>query len=180
MVSLSNKETYDDIFEHLDNLSSGIREEFDEHLDAINENTEEISIQNSAICEIDNRLNKLEEKLDKVHFMFKQMLSRSVVSVDLSKDEQKVFLMLYTHEGFLSANDICDKSDIDKSLVEESLMALMDKGIPVEREILNKGVYFRLGKEFKLRQAKEEMVHVDHEIKQQFQNSLLKQFFAKE
>jgi len=75
----------DDIIRHMDGVTSDLREELDEHLDAINENTEEISIQNSALCELDNRMNKIEEKIDNLQFMFKQLLSRSLVSVGLTQ-----------------------------------------------------------------------------------------------
>ncbi len=178
MSDSSIREVYSDLLEHIDNVAADIRGELDDHLQSINDNTEEISIQNSAICEIDNRLNKLEEKLDKVHFMFKQLLNRSLVSVDLSKDEQKSFLTLYTHDGFLSVPAISKRTGMEHDSVEESLMSLMDKGVPVEREIIDMQIYFRLNKEFRLRQAKEQLITVDPEIKQQFQNALLKEFFS--
>ena len=177
MTADNKRQTYHSFIDHLDNLTQEIREELDEHLDSINENTEEISIQNSAVCEIDNRLNKIEEKMDQMHFMFRQLMRNSLVSVDLTKDEQKIFLVLYTHDGFLSSEDVTSKSKVEVDTVEECLMALMDKGIPVEREIINKKVYFRMNSEFRLRQAKEQIVKISPEIKCQFQNSLLKKFF---
>ncbi|MFC1723585.1 hypothetical protein ACFL0V_05585 [Nanoarchaeota archaeon] len=173
-----DKRAINDIFKHVDSSASELREELDEHLDAINRNTEEISIQNSAVCEIDHRLIKLEEKMDKLCFMFKQLLSNSLISVNLTKEEQRTFLMLYTTEGFQSADEINKKSDLDMSDIEDSLMSLMDKGVPVEREIIDQKLFFRLNEEFKQKQARDNIVKIDTEIKRQFQNTLLNQFFG--
>ena len=149
----------------------------DEHFDAINGNTNELEVQNSFICEIDNRLNKMEEKMDELHFLLKQLVTRAKLSVDLSKDEQRVFLILYTHEKFMLADEVSQKSFLEAEIVGEALTSMMDKGIPVEREILDGKVYFRLNKEFKLRQAKENIIKIDNEVTSQFQNALLQQFF---
>jgi hypothetical protein len=154
-----------------------LREEVEEHLEAINGNTNEIDVQNSFICEIDNRLSKVEEKMDEIHFLLKQIVTRANVSLELSKDEQRVFLILYTHEKFMRTSRISQKSMIDVEIVEDSLNAMMDKGIPLEREVLDGEVYFRMNKEFKLRQAKEHVIKIDSDVTSQFQNTLLKQFF---
>ena len=168
------------IIDYLDHLKDEIREELDDHLESINENTEEIAIQNSAVCEIDNRLNKLEEKMDRIHFMFKQLIAKSLISVELSKKEQQVFLILYTHDGFLGMEGLSPKANLSRSAVEDALVSLMDKGIPIEREIIDKDVYFRLNQDFRLRQAKDSIVRIDPDVKRQFQNTLLRKFFQSE
>ncbi len=171
----------DDSSDALDNLKrevSGIREEIDEHLQAINDNTSEQEIHNTYICEIDNRLTKIEEKVDQLHFLLRQLVSRAKLSVELSKDEQRIFLILYTHGKFMKTNEISARTWLDLDIVEESLASMLDKGIPVEREILDGNVYFRLNKEFRLRQAKESIIKIDTDVTSQFQNTLLRQFFS--
>ncbi|MFC1741841.1 hypothetical protein ACFL3V_04870, partial [Nanoarchaeota archaeon] len=98
-------------------------------------------------------------------------------SVELSKDEQRVFLMLYTHDKFMRSDKVCQKALLDIEVVEDALNALMDKGIPVDREVLDGNVYFRMNKDFKLRQARESIIKLDPDVTGQFQNALLQQFF---
>jgi hypothetical protein len=73
--------------------------------------------------------------------------------------------------------EISSKTYIDVEAVEEALASMMDKGIPIDREILDGNVYFRMNKEFRLRQAKESIIKIDADVTSQFQNMLLKQFF---
>ena len=154
-----------------------LRDELDEHLQAINENTQEIQQQERNVCEIDVRLTKLEEKMDNISLLLRQVLG-SGLSITLSRDEQRVFLTLYTHDSFQSCEELGERSVMSIDVVDDCLKAMMDKGIPVEREILNGLVYFRLNSEFKLKQAKEQIITIDQEITQQFQNALLNQFFS--
>ena len=161
----------------LNNCFSTVREEMDEHFHSINENTNEIELQNNFICEIDNRLTKMEEKMDELHFLLKQLVTKAQLSVELSKDEQRVFLILYTHDKFIKPEAISTKTLLEREVVEEALSSMADKGIPIEREILDGRVYFRMNPDFKLRQAKEQIIRIDNEVTGQYQNTLLKQFF---
>lgn len=168
-------------YEELNQLKcdlSAMREDIDEHLQAINDNTNETDIQNSFICEIDNRITKVEEKMDELHYLLKQLVTRTKLSVELSKDEQRVFLVLYTHTKFMKPLDVALKALVECPVAEESLNSIMDKGIPVEREVLDGKVYFRMNKEFKLRQAKEQIIKISTEVMSQYQNVLLNQFFS--
>jgi len=52
---------------------SQIKDEFEDHLTAINENTNEIQANYELVCNIDQKLNKLTERLDKFElFLQKQ------------------------------------------------------------------------------------------------------------
>jgi hypothetical protein len=181
-VLFKSRKRYGDIasIDELNRIKDNIsvtREELDEHLEAINGNTNEVELQNSFICEIDNRLTKAEEKMDEIHFLLKQLVTKAQLSVELSKDEQRVFLILYTHEKFMKSDKISSKAFLEQDIVEEALTSMIDKGIPVEREILDGNVYFRMNADFKLRQAKESVIKIDPEVTSQYQNTLLKQFF---
>ncbi len=183
MLFKSRKKTNHFSFEELNEFKCDmmkVRQELDDHLEAINLNTSEQDIQNNFICEIDNRMTKMEERMDELHFLLKQMVTKAQLSVELSKDEQRIFLVLYTHEKFMSTRRISDKSAMPCVMVEDALTAMMDKGIPMEREILDGVVYFRMGDDFKLRQAKENIISIDTDVTSQFQNTLLAQFFEAE
>jgi predicted transcriptional regulator len=167
-------------FEELNQLKcdmTKLRDDVEEHFEAINANTREIDIQNNFICEIDNRLTKMEEKMDELHFLLKQLVNRAKLSVELSKDEQRVFLILYTHDKFIKSSRICEKAFLDKDAVDDALAAMMDKGLPIERDMLCGEACYHMDNAFKLRQAKEEVIQIDSDVTSQYQNTLLKQFF---
>ena len=167
-------------FEELNQLKcdlTSLKEDVQDHFESINANSREIDINNDYICEIDNRLTKMEEKMDELHFLLKQLVNKAKLSVELSKDEQRVFLILYTHDKFLKTSKICDKSAIEQEAVKEALDSMMDKGVPIERDILNGEACYRMDNEFKIRQAKEEIIQIDSDVTSQYQNTLLKQFF---
>ena len=153
------------------------KEEFDEHLLAINENTGELRQQETNLCEMDLRLSKIEEKMESLTMILKQVIGAGF-SVVLSRDEQRIFLALYTHEKFQSCQELSDRSLLSLDIIDEAVKAMMDKGIPIEREILNGIVFFSLKNEFKLKQAKEQIIKIDEEVTRQFQNTLLNQFFS--
>ena len=52
-----------------------IKEEFEDHLDSINENTNEIHSNYEYLCELDSKIEKLNEKLEEI-MMFMQHLSK--------------------------------------------------------------------------------------------------------
>jgi hypothetical protein len=123
-------------------------------------------------------MTKMEEKMDELKFLLKQLVMRSQLSVALSKDEQRTFLTLYTHDRFQRSSEIADKTLLPDDLLTDCITSMMDKGIPIEREVLNGKVYFRMNRDFKLKQAKEHIIKIDPEVTSQFQNVLLRQFFS--
>jgi biotin operon repressor len=166
------------LHKQLKNAFSTVKEEMEEHLQSINENTSEIQQNNDQLYELDNRIGKLEERMDEIHLMFKQILNTTKVSIDLTHQEQKVFLILYANDSFLSADQIAERFSISESEVKDCLLSMEDKGIQIEKEILNKELFYKLDAEFKSLQAKEQLIKIDTEITQQYQNKLLKKFFS--
>ena len=81
-----------------------IREEFEEHLQAINENTNEISANYEYICEIEIKLDKLSERVDNLQMYLQSNSGISLVGKAdfdvkrLNRREQEVFLVIYTIE----------------------------------------------------------------------------------
>lgn len=176
------KEAYSAEFNLLKNVLqsnfNSLREELDDHREAINENSCEIEQNYNDLNDLYEKMEKLGSRVDEIHFMFKQILNSTKFRIDLSKTEQSVFLVLYTCENFLSAQDIAQKAGIEMQEAESMLLLLLDKGIMVEREVIENKEYFRLDKNFRMRQAKDKLVHIDPEVKMQYQNTLLEKFFS--
>lgn len=114
-----------------------IKEEMDEHLQAINENTNEITSNYEYTCELEAKIEKLTERLDKMQmFIETQLGARPVVEKNeiepLSKPEQDVFTTLYIlqeEKGTVTYRDIADKSNLDDEEVVSCVDSMISKGI---------------------------------------------------
>lgn len=147
-----------------------IKKQFEEHLQAINENTNEIQSNYEYLNEIENKINKLTERLDQIQ-LFLQSNNNFVVDriesfeiKPLTRNEQYVFLVLYALEdekGFVSYNDITRKTGFAESLVRDYITSIIEKGVPIIKRYINNKAYLKLDKEFKRLQAKENILMID-------------------
>jgi phosphopantetheine adenylyltransferase len=146
-----------------------IRAELDEHLDALNENTSEIQTSYECINEINEKVEKLAERLEAIEIFMQQHSSFTAVEKifevkPLTKTEQNVFLIIYALEdekGLVSAEMIRKKAGLTPYLVNEYISRLIEKGIPLMKKYINNAAYIRLNPEFKRIQAKENILCID-------------------
>ena len=81
-----------------------IRHEFEEHLQAINENTNEIYANYEYICEIESKMDRLSERIDNIQLFLEANSGMAVAKSThfdvkrLNRREQEVFLIIYTLE----------------------------------------------------------------------------------
>lgn len=146
-----------------------VRHEFEEHLQAINENTNEISANYEYICEIEKKLDKLSERVDNIQ-MYLQSNSGIVVAKKtdfdvkkLNRREQEVFLVIYTLEeenGILTYADIANKLGISEELAGSYVTSIIEKGVPVIKRYINSKPYLKLDADFKTLQAKENILQL--------------------
>jgi len=153
----------------LKNEYSQIRQEFEEHLQAINENTNEISSNYEYICEIESKLDKLSERVDQIQM---HLASNSDIVITkrkefdvkkLNRREQEVFLVIYTLEdeiGSLTYGDIAKKLNISEQLAGNYVTSIIEKGVPIIKRYINSKPHLRLDPEFKTLQAKENILQL--------------------
>ncbi len=146
-----------------------IKHEFEEHLQAINENTNEISANYEYICEIENKLDKLSERVDQIQMYLESnpdiaISKRNNFDVKrLNRREQEVFLVIYTLEeekGSLTYKDIAEKLDIPEQLAGSYVTSMIEKGVPIIKRYINSKPYLRLDPEFKTLQTKENILQL--------------------
>ena len=149
--------------------STRIRHEFEEHLQAINENTNEIAANYEYICEIENKLDKLSERVDQIQIYLESGLDISVTKRSnfdvkrLNRKEQEVFLVIYTLEeekGCITYEDIANKLNISEQLAGNYVTSIIEKGVPIIKRYMNSKPYLRLDPEFKTLQAKENILQL--------------------
>lgn len=148
---------------------SQIRDEFEDHLTAINENTNEIQANYELLCKIDQKLTKLTERLDKIDlFLQKNGLKKEEKQqfkpIRLSKREQEIFLVLYTLEevkGSVTYLDIARKVSLPEDIVSSYIANMLQKGVPIIKRYIANETHLSLNPAFKSLQAKENILQIE-------------------
>jgi len=149
----------------LSNELQGLRQELDDHLTAINENTDEIEMNFSYLINIEKKVKHLENKMDKIIFMLSKLVPETQEilpkkQINISDKEESVFSVLYSTPKALDCVQIAKQLRRSESYVRYSINALFSKGIPISKHIINKKTYFSLDLEFKELQCKENILNL--------------------
>ena len=150
---------------------SQIYEEFEDHLQAINENTSEIQENYTFLCELDNKIAKLNERIDEIHSILskftgkKTLKTPSFEDIDpLTSTEKNVFLNLYTEEQPISFSELAAKIKMSIPLARQYITNLLEKGIPIQKIYKNTIPYIALDQRFKNLQAKKNILKIEQRI----------------
>ena len=147
-----------------------IKEELEDHLETINQNTNEIQANYEYLEKLDQKIEKLNEKIQEIRMhlnIIKDDISEKKERFEETKltiHEQEMFLVLYTASDFLSYKDIAKRLGLTEALVSNYIINLIEKGIPIIKKYLNKVVYVKLDSWFKEIQAKENILQIDDRI----------------
>ncbi len=149
-----------------------VREELDDHLEAINDATNEIQSNNEMLLQVMERMEKMAERVDAIAWYLKRkdqsFSDDNVCDVEpLTKREKDVFSALYelnaTNAG-VTYKDIARRLGMTQALVQSYITALIDKGVPVEKRYVNKEARVALRPAFMTLQAKTNIVGVDSKL----------------
>ena len=151
----------------------GIREEFDDHLESINDNTNEIQANYEYIMRMDERLTKMSERLDQLESWMARMAGISVREederpVELSEKEKSVFLIIYTASEPVTYSQIAKALDENEFLVRGYVTNMLEKGVPVQKRYIDNQVFLALDGSFKERQAKHNLVGISQKTVKEF------------
>ena len=119
---------------------AGMKHELEEHLQAINENTNEITASYEYISEIENKIDKLSARIEQIQMHLECGSSDAPKSDNfdvkrLNRREQEVFLVIYTLEdekNGVTYDDIACKLSMSVQLAANYVTALIEKGIPMQ------------------------------------------------
>ena len=153
--------------QRFDAALKGIREEFDDHRESINDNTNEIEANYELLCKLDAKVDRIEEQLEQLQLSLSQFLGNpsqplSQASIELDEREKDVFLVLYTaaDEKLLTYRDIATVMKESEFLVRGYITNMIEKGVPITKRYVNDVAYVSFGRHFKDRQAKENIVRL--------------------
>ncbi|MCP3682295.1 MAG: hypothetical protein GY861_06355 [bacterium] len=142
---------------------NGIKEEFEDHLASINDNTNEIQANHEYLSMLDEKINKLDEKIEQLQFMIKhngKLPSEDTVKIELTEKEKEVFLSLYTSEKPLTYAEIAKDLRESEFLVRSYITNLIEKGVPVKKRYVKSLPYLSIDVKFKELQARSNVLNI--------------------
>ncbi|MBN2566547.1 hypothetical protein JXB02_00505 [Candidatus Woesearchaeota archaeon] len=156
-----------------------MRDELDDHLDAINENTNEICSHYEQLTDVEAKIAKLAERIDDIQ----NTLARNFITDPLVDEpapeeykvgaltfrEQEVFLALYTIDGSDGATYslVAKRTGLTDEIVQRYVQNLIIKGVPVVKRYRDGTANLSLEESFKGLQAKHNLVKINDSIKKQ-------------
>jgi len=148
---------------------SSIREELDDHRQAINENSEETESNFEFLVEVARKVDALAERIDSLALsLSKEKDSRPAFEIkSLSAREKKVFSGLYRiTEDFpeVSYVQLAALVGVPEEHVKYGITGMIEKGVPVKKRYVGRVVKISLDAEFRQEQAKGNLVRLDHPL----------------
>ncbi len=156
-----------------------IKEEFDDHLNAINANTLEIQDNYERISQLDNKIDAIASKLESTHMMLSELMKRKnkFSKTTLSDEEQKVFIGIYSENRSMSFTALSRRLGMKRSTIRAAINSLKKKEIPL---ILSKDGHdstVTLEQRFREIQATENLVKIDEKNRKNLYVRDLRYFF---
>lgn len=169
-VRTSDKEQIRDMQKNVKKAFSKVREELDDHLESINQNSVEVQSVYEFLIQLEQRMDKMEERLDTIAIHHTR---RSYEPVnDLNYREQELFLSIYLADNPLAVSKLSKKLGYTKDAVITYAETLSAKGIPLLRQLVEDEEYISMELQFKDLQAKQQIVAVEQHILETVQTLL--------
>ena len=157
-----------------DNLSV-IKEEFEDHLQTINDNTSEIQANYEYSFRLGESLKKLQRRLDRIESKLSgsaefQLNEEETAAIELNDYEKKIFLILYTASESrpVSYGQIAQYLGEDELVIRGHVTNMLEKGLPVQKRHVDGCVYLSLDRDFRERQAKQNVLRISQKTVKEF------------
>ncbi len=167
MIRKALSKEMDSVHESLKLSFSKLKEEMDDHLQSINDNTNEIQANHTYFVEIDNKIEKLSQRLDELE-MFLKGTDETQKEIKLTLREQEVFLALYTSEELLSTREIAKKLGLTETLINRYIEAIIKKGVPIIKLFEKNKSFLQIDEGFRDLQAKNNILNISETVIKQF------------
>jgi len=149
-----------------------VKKEFEEHLESINENTNEIQSNYEAILRVESKLDKMEGVLSEINRFIKQFKNQNVYFLDednsssfnimpLTNEEKQIFRTFYELEAEgikITYSKLADICGISTNSIREHMSVLIEKGVPIIKNFLHQKVILNLEPRFKEIQTKQNIL----------------------
>ena len=142
-----------------------VRHELDDHLDAINQQQDDIDQNYSYLLDLTNKVKLLDEKLERMEQLLGKIAGvapKEVQKVSLTAREEDLFRVLYKADRGLTVDDLAYTLRKSESYVRHYLNELINKGVPVAKHVINRKAYYVLDSEFKELQTRHNVCNLEH------------------
>ncbi len=166
----TNKNTVDGVQTVLKHLLSEVKDELEDHREAINENTNEVQSNYEHILRVENKIDKMQERIEEMTLMVAKLSGQEIKQPKkyeikkLTIREKEIFVALYTTEKPTTYKEIARRTALNESLVMTYAVNMIGKGVPIVKRYVNNQVLLCLEKEFKQVQTKENIIELTEEI----------------
>jgi hypothetical protein len=142
-----------------------VRGELDDHREAINENTNEITLNQEFLGEISSRIDRLAERIDELTLFVKGSGKSSQASWDikpLSEREKEVFHAFYVlceqKNNAVTYKELAQQLDVGESTAAGFMTSFVAKGIPLVKRYHAGRAYVGMEQGFRMAQAQRNIV----------------------
>lgn len=132
----------------VEDLFKEIREELDEHLDALNQNTAEIASTHEYVSELDMKIEKLTERIDALQALLLAQTPASKNSLKLNAKEEDVLRALQESTEPLNSTQIGRLCGLTPDLTAQTLYCLKQKGVKVLAQTVGEDTFYALDGRF--------------------------------
>ena len=144
-----------------------VKAELDTHLDSINQNTTEIQGVFEYLSELDDKIEKLRERIDELQLYINPEMSPDKFKVKLTLREQEVFMVLYAVQKKVTLKDIARRLGLTEEMANNYIFNLISKGIPVLKQFHKGKMYLYLDLKFKDLQARKNVLEINKNVSEQ-------------
>jgi predicted transcriptional regulator len=153
------------------NSVEDMKEQVEDHLTSINENTNEIQSNYEYSMEVDEKINKLAERIDELSMLagINKKQKKSEMP-KLTTVEKQIFLALYTlcdEQEYVSYREIASIVNLSETLVMNYLTILIEKGVPIIKSYKDNETKIKLSSYFKNLQTKNNILKINQDITKQ-------------
>jgi len=147
-----------------------IKAEFDDHLESINQNTNEIQANYEYITRLETKVDKLSERVEELTMCVDHKPGQMKYEVsELTSREKEVFLALYASPKELTYKEISHRTGLPENLVICYISNLVTKGVHLNKKYNKNEVCLSIDPQFKEVQMKENMIGITESVSQAVQ-----------
>ena len=144
-----------------------VKTELNNHLDSINQNTIEVQSVFEFLSELDDKIEKLRERIDELQLYINPELDPDKFKVKLTLREQEVFMVLYAVQKPVTLNDIARRLGLTEEMVNNYIFNLISKGIPVLKQFKQGKMLLYLDLKFRDLQARKNVLDINKNVSEQ-------------
>jgi hypothetical protein len=164
----------------LRNSFSNIKDELNDHLLAINENTNEIQANFEHLTIIENKVDKLAERIEEIQMILqevglKQPRSAEYLVQPLNEIE-KIFILILLRmqedKETISYKELKDVMSTSCETIGGYVTSLIHKGIPIVKRYIMNEPHIAVDQRFKEYQIKTNIINITEEITQKVRDKI--------